>query len=656
MQRDSITSPRASMALRSTDEKQQVKQAADEDVDVEKAASKHAEAMQPMLEGELQEEDLKLLQEQQQQLLHQAIDCDDNVPLSRIYLGAMGHEKSRSVSLWRTEAALLVLEFLQMYAVIFAIAESRDAWPVQWINMSYFVYIFNMDLWGLMRHMNGFKGNDAPVLSSVVGISYAPYVWIWMMLGPAALLMTYLLKRWFWKRSDILKSVRRQIKMKRILFTVAQVLFLPYATVIARLAHCVDAVDGSGVGAATISVMDVDNTAKCMSAKHLIQLLPGVVIGIPMLIYTARKIHVAVRRQLYTVDPRSHEQFLQMKEHEYMNRMDMTWSWGQYHLFTAYLRSNVHFKTYMCLIKGTLAALFMLLSKMSSTQMSVITLLWLACLSWLLRHHVYRISRCWLPLFVFTLALAVDSGLLFLVLMGTENAMLQHPNLTNELFVTNVVPLIGALLFYVVMHFQDKGVCCFTRKPVWPRTFIMSQSMLDPEALRWRRTMNRARELLAKAWMQPVLLVPVQQLRELIREVRICADEAAAAEHVFEQPLLDLLDELVQEHNRAVNASLFAYKRSCDPRTAATLQELIPAFQKHLHKRDYDLILLSRKKRAILLKLLCMKTLLEPLRRSRAAAAANTAAAAETAAPTEAAVQVLKETSSSSNLLASSNA
>lgn len=73
-------------------------------------------------------------------------------------------------------------------------------------------------------------------------------------------------------------------------------------------------------------------------------------------------------------------------------------------------------------------------------------------------------------------SLAVSAGLLFLVLLGVDNALLQHPNLTNELYVTALVPLLAALACYAAAHMRDRGIC-LSRGSLWPPSLLLRQQV-----------------------------------------------------------------------------------------------------------------------------------------------------------------------------------
>lgn len=58
------------------------------------------------------------------------------------------------ITLWVTDAIILLVEQFQFYAVLLAMSE-HWGWPIQWVNSTAFVFIFNFDIWEFRKVETG---------------------------------------------------------------------------------------------------------------------------------------------------------------------------------------------------------------------------------------------------------------------------------------------------------------------------------------------------------------------------------------------------------------------------------------------------------------------------------------------------------------------
>lgn len=185
-----------------------------------------------------------------------------------------GRGARRSVSLWRQDAACLLLDYLQVYAVLLNLATVRAAWPPSWVDATGWTLAANVDVWGLLR-LKHYQHNQVPVPSAAVG-SYNAVVWAWVAVCVGLAVA----------RVGLLRSTRFQPRwhalVKRAVFVVAYVLYLPAALVLARTLHCVD------LRLPNRHVLDVDNEG---GRRHRATPLRSCILPLPLPPHRAYRSH-----------------------------------------------------------------------------------------------------------------------------------------------------------------------------------------------------------------------------------------------------------------------------------------------------------------------------------------------------------------------------
>ena len=84
------------------------------------------------------------------------------------------------ITLWVTDAIILLVEQFQFYAVLLAMSE-HWFWPIQWVNSTAFVFIFNFDIWEFRKVETGAFNHSRSsfVDTKNIGFNYMSYIASW---------------------------------------------------------------------------------------------------------------------------------------------------------------------------------------------------------------------------------------------------------------------------------------------------------------------------------------------------------------------------------------------------------------------------------------------------------------------------------------------
>jgi len=165
--------------------------------------------------------------------------------------------KKNDITLWVSDAIVLIVEHLQYYAVLLAISE-HWGWPVGWIDATAFTFIFNFDIWEFRKVETGlFHHSTASFIDTTqLGFNYASYISAWAVILCLVIgCFGAVYFRWMHKRPlHLLLYIAR---WKRIMFIVLQFVCIPFGVAAARTFHCrMDVTRG-------VEVMVVQNEFEC---------------------------------------------------------------------------------------------------------------------------------------------------------------------------------------------------------------------------------------------------------------------------------------------------------------------------------------------------------------------------------------------------------
>lgn len=507
---------------------------------------------------------------------------------------------------WRCDAfLLLLLDHLQVYGLLLVLAAQHAAWPTGWTSATTLTTAFNLDVWGLRRQWDAYSSNSEVVPSSWIDLNYGYYCVMWLVALTLAVLTMLLARQLLFRKlfSHFHALTRWEMTAAWLLHT----LTIPVGLVVARLFHCVDA---SGPylqkmsSAASARLMEVAMQQICWGSRHWELLGPGICVALLLVAIPLGVRHV-VARQLLGTSATRHEAYVTMKEVEYAYGLDLIWALGHFHLFSSFHWAGVHLRSHVLLLKLALLALLAGLRHYPATQaLSIfcVLLVWSLILAVVrpFRIHAFNLMA---PILSFTNT--CNALLLYLRTSDSAAALIHDPHFTRLLIVINVLPLAFFILWYMRLELQYRGWIRSVPNDIAPRENPARGTHYTSLVIQIQRLLKQTRA-------GPLLLAPVPELAHYVQQLDAASKRAQRDCNPATSMLYALLDELIIAHNHAVPHSLFG--RMPQPTASATINELValaPKLARRLAQRDFDFILISPRKRRLLLKLYCISTFMK---------------------------------------------
>lgn len=258
------------------------------------------------------------------------------------------------ITLWVSDAVILIVEHLQIFALILAMSE-RWGYPFDFIKRVYYVFLINLDIWEFMKvNSQAYSGSTTSFVPSAnMPFGYQPYFMAWCALffiTCMAFLGTYV----NFKVKRPLYLLLHVARTKRVFCVLAQIACLPVGIVMARVFHCrVISTNGKEV-----MIWNVDNSVQCWTMPHYIYVAAASMIAfLVFMIYPINLIR-KTRGQVISFDPEKHEGYLELKESEYNQGLDILWAVGQFHLFSSFKRLWIYYRPIMFYLKFFLLCFF----------------------------------------------------------------------------------------------------------------------------------------------------------------------------------------------------------------------------------------------------------------------------------------------------------
>ncbi|XP_074641511.1 uncharacterized protein LOC141899231 [Tubulanus polymorphus] len=512
------------------------------------------------------------------------------------------HQKKTRTSLLFNDSLILVLEFLQLFALLQSLS-LRWPWPPMWVRNFNFLMLFNFDVWEFIKvHTNGtYKSvKDYYTPSDTVPIPFWSILLTWgliiVFLGVAYVAAYITLHK---KNGPFLFV--QLARMQRVYIILVQVLAVPIGVTLGKLFHR----DDKGQ-------LDVDNKVIFGGVIHLsAYVVPSILFSTFFFVVPTIFFVKITRRETLRMGTKKHEQFLQLKELEYNHRMDMLWQIAHYHIFSSFKKFGTYYRAGVHIGKLILLIVYAGLFQFTLPQAVVVTLVLAIMLVTFCVIRPFRVRSFNSMLMLNYLCLSAVS------LMGALIASYNPYTVQSPWFTPNYsfwviiliasIWLICALVFFIHIALRYHGLCICFKRPLWPLLTSEGLNKLGPYTKKYLKAMLRSRRVLEKTLAMPPIFAPVH---DLVREIRIINAYAREAEYLkdpIHDSLLDVLDELIDCHGELAPRSLFAASiKDSIRQTSAMLMDMMPKFVHCLAQREYDFLLMNPVKRRLLLKMYCM--------------------------------------------------
>ena len=256
------------------------------------------------------------------------------------------------ITLWVSDAAIMIIQHVQIFALILAMGE-RWGYPREFVKYASFTFIFNLDIWEFMKVYSGaYTGPpnlDTFLPSESIGINYGYYLIGWTV-GIAVIGCGFLITYGVFLYRKPLYLLLHVARMKRIFSVFIQLACLPVGVAYARVFHC-----------RSNGVWNVQNSVQCYTLDSLEHcLFVGIAILVGILLFLAYPINMIrkIRGQVICYSEEKHEGYLQLKEAEYNQGLDILWAVGQFHLFSSFRRLWIFYRPIMFILKFCLVSYF----------------------------------------------------------------------------------------------------------------------------------------------------------------------------------------------------------------------------------------------------------------------------------------------------------
>ena len=399
--------------------------------------------------------------------------------------------KKRSPSLLITDGCLLVLHFLQMYAVLQSMA-LRWPWPVNWLKTTKALFLVNLDIWEFIKLAKNGTYNSVQnyyTPSDLMGIQYQWILLAWAIFLFIAFLvffLTYMVLTYKKPRKMLIHVAR----LKRVYIVAAQVLCLPLGITIARLFHCNN-----------FYMMDVSNSIPCFQKTHWFFLTPAIAVAVILYIIFPLWLILRTKTEMLNLTPDRHEGYLQLKEMEYMYGLDMLWLIGNFHIFSSFRKNGSHFRAGLYIFNTLILLLYAALFNSSIIQaMFIEVILTLAMIAFVFQRP-FRVAAYNGMLAMNLLCLTLD-GLLGALQIKFTASNVQMVWLLPDYQIILLAIINGFWIFFClafILYLSLHGHCCRHRccsKSLWPTQHALQH--LEPRTHKYIMAVLRSRLLIGK--------------------------------------------------------------------------------------------------------------------------------------------------------------
>eukprot|EP00698_Gefionella_okellyi_P005594 TRINITY_DN1508_c0_g1_i4.p1 TRINITY_DN1508_c0_g1~~TRINITY_DN1508_c0_g1_i4.p1 ORF type:complete len:1003 (-),score=159.35 TRINITY_DN1508_c0_g1_i4:2913-5921(-) len=477
--------------------------------------------------------------------------------------------KHRSVSSFWSEKFFVILDYLQVYAVL--IYSSR-AWPFPyaWLNWTNWTLMFNLDLLNL---------------SLTLPSSSAQFGWIaaWCFV-PYGIFASLGILVFIAKISKGKRYLQARARLFYIYAFVFEAVWIPWCLQASRIAMCNSS-----------SVLTYANDVQCLSVAQIF--IAVIAVGGAILMHLVPlAMFIFIRRQLVSPRTSDHETFMHLKETEYVVDLDDTWLIGNFWLFAPFKRRTVYHRPFLLVVKSLFVFFAVFFNKDGTTASSVGGQAY-AMLALLFVYQMY--TAVMMPYRMLSTSFMVQAlgwanvlNMIFGALLSAKisSPLLVASVLTVWLLFFNILGIFLMVVAVVVMIYRQ----C-TGTIMWPVVYELARSYTDETV---SSTVKEARALVKKSLSTVKYFVRVDNLEKQIQIVSDMYLKSVAANDPLRVSLLDVLEDLINTFNALAPISLL-------PRPA--LERELPEFRKRLDQRDLKLTLLNPQSRLLILLMMVVR-------------------------------------------------
>lgn len=509
------------------------------------------------------------------------------------------HKTKRNTSLIATDALLLCLEFLQVLAVLQTMS-LKWIWPKTWLRTTNFIFFFTADVWEYIKvdcgAFIGVRNYDSPSINVSTRFYYILLGW-----AVAVLLMGIILGtiKIVVQRKKPAYLLMYNAKLLRAVVIIFQIFALPFGVTAFKVFQCTRS-----------GLMSVDNTVECWSGLHWAYVVPVLVAVVGLFVVFPAWMFWRIYHESLASADLHHEDFLKLKEVEYMSGLDVVWAVKSLYLFSSFNLRAIYYRPVAHMVKLLLLVIYAASFQNISGQAMgfAVVLLLVAVGMMVLRPFRLMLFNVVTSLGYFCLTGDAVFGAVITQfrLAEIESAWLVEPYSLYVLVALNGVVLLTTiatfLIYLLAYHLCCRGRCAL--QSLWP---VMTSYECDVEGVethKYLAAVLRGRALIEKCRRLPPIFVPVHEMANQICILNAYMRESEFMHDGLHPTLWAVLDEMIDMHQRLEPKSLFGDMVHAPIRkNAAHFMTLMPMFAQRLAQRDYDFIFLSPLKKRLLMKM-----------------------------------------------------
>mmetsp|Transcript_18375 Transcript_18375/g.33017 ORF Transcript_18375/g.33017 Transcript_18375/m.33017 type:complete len:510 (+) Transcript_18375:2705-4234(+) len=467
--------------------------------------------------------------------------------------------KALYVSSFWAEKLLIMLQGLQLFSLIYL--ANYDNWPTLWIAIvkSSIVNLIAGDF-------ASYSYEDLVEDSDYRAI----YTALWLLFSYAALF------GYFFVRIVMSVTVLFKVKFQRVAFAAAVLLYLPAA-----------------IGIIPASICTYDG---CWSSPFPTVLLLLFAIGVFLVFFIGFPVYLFIhaRSHIITPDSEAHEEFVQLRETEFVLQVSHNWLSDKYYLFSSYKLSygRIYNKPIQLLVMFSLVVIHAILGGFVAAKMLIMCCICCGFALYATFLPAYRcMSSSWLQMAIWWIA-CFNASVGYFRADDYDSELLVDTNLTLFLSVINMIgiSLIGFVLLFSLIFCLKWPVHLHTIKEL---------------ALGYRYLLNDLRNaqrmILVLRSLRSFQFVKAQNIVEMITLLREHYLLLYGEKHALQYTVLEQMDVLNFLKERVDRFSLLPCRR---------LEENFDLLVKLIKRRTREQVMVNPLKRRLLLKMFILKMFL----------------------------------------------
>lgn len=400
--------------------------------------------------------------------------------------------KRRRVSLLWQDLLLLTVDFLQIFALIQAMA-LRWTWSAYWINKAYFFFLFNLDIWEFVKvykdayvSTQNYYTPSATVPMSFSTLALAGGGCILLLFGIFVAVYAIL-----WVIKDR-RFITKTAWMRRIYLVFVQLLTLPIGVNVGHLFHC-----------NADKNVEVMNNLVCFQGTHWGYLVFGILFYI--VLFLVVPIYIIYRSYTEALGSCSkhHEAYLLLKETEYKIGLNKVWLHSDIYFFSSFRYWGLYYRALVQLIKLSLLIVYMAgFHNIQGQSMAVAILLFIYAFIFVIMRP-FRLL-CFNILLIMTYISLGAAGIIGTLDTSYNAYTLDNPWLLPQYSRWLIMVTIGIWLLtwlcvtgYLIVN-QCLYKCGCKQIPTWPTFSTSTKGQLSHETRKFLKMFLRAKLLLSK--------------------------------------------------------------------------------------------------------------------------------------------------------------